>query len=152
MKPLAYIMTALALALSLPPSVFDSANVDPDLLSVEPLHPEPAVHTVKEMPGQEQNPGLAALEVMEQERLPAPAGKEATGQEHLPKYAGKAMTGQEYMLEYAGIAQQTNGCFDVMMGVGCRIQGQIPVWNQFAAVFATHFGITCPVGSNSLQL
>lgn len=168
MKPLVYIMAALglALALTLPPSVFDSANVDHELSTVAPLPPEPAVHAVtempeqehdaelatQEMPGQEHQPELAAQEVAEQALIPVPAGQEVTGQEPLPVYAGKAMTGQEYMLEHARVAQQTNGCFDVMMGMGCRIQSQIPVWNQFAAVFASHFGITCPVGTATLQL
>ncbi|MDE0096198.1 MAG: hypothetical protein OXS40_07435 [Gammaproteobacteria bacterium] len=182
MKPLVYIMAALglALALTLPPSVFESANVDHELSTVAPLPPEPAVHAVTEMPeqehdaelaaqempgqehqpklpaqemtGQEHQPELAAQEVTEQALIPVPAGQEVTGQEPLPVYAGKAMTGQEYMLEHARVAQQTNGCFDVMMGMGCRIQSQIPVWNQFAAVFASHFGITCPVGTATLQL
>ena len=168
MKPLVYIMAALglALALTLPPSVFDSANVDHELSTVAPLPPEPAVHAVtempeqehdaelaaQEMPGQEHQPELAAQEVTEQALIPVPAGQEVTGQEPLPVYAGKGMTGQEYMLEHARVAQQTNGCFDVMMGMGCRIQSQIPVWNQFAAVFASHFGITCPVGTATLQL
>ncbi len=168
MKPLVYIMAAmgLALALTLPPSVFDSANVDPELSTVPPLPPEPAVHAVAEMPeqehdaelaaqevpGQEHQPELPAQEVTEQAHIQVPAGQEVTGQEPLPLYAGKAMTGQEYMLEHARVAQQTNGCFDVMMGMGCRIQSQIPVWNQFAAVFASHFGITCPVGTATLQL
>ncbi|MYH90556.1 MAG: hypothetical protein F4128_07135 [Gammaproteobacteria bacterium] len=168
MKPLVYIMAALglALALTLPPSVFDSANVDHELSTVAPLPPEPAVHAVtempeqehdaelaaQEMPGQEHQPELAAQEMTEQALIPVPAGQEVTGQEPLPVYAGKGMTGQEYMLEHARVAQQTNGCFDVMMGMGCRIQSQIPVWNQFAAVFASHFGITCPVGTATLQL
>ncbi len=168
MKPLVYIMAALGLglALTLPPSVFDSANVDHKLSTVAPLPPEPAVHAVAEMPeqehdaelaaqevtGQEHQPELAAQEVTEQAHIPVPAGQEVTGQEPLRVYAGKAMTGQEYMLEHARVAQQTNGCFDVMMGMGCRIQSQIPVWNQFAAVFASQFGITCPVGTATLQL
>ncbi len=177
MKPLAYIMAAmgLALALTLPPSVLDSENVDQELSTVAPLPPEPAVHTVAEMPEQEHAAELAAQVVPGQEHQPELAAQEMTGQEHqpelavqevteqvhipvpagqepLPAYAGKAMTGQEYMLEHARVAQQTNGCFDVMMGMGCRIQSQIPVWNQFAAVFASHFGITCPVGTATLQL
>ncbi len=168
MKPLVYIMAAmgLALALTLPLSVFDSENVDPELSTVAPLPPEPAVHAVAEMPeqehdaelaaqevpGQEHQSELPAQEVTEQAHIQVPAGQEVTGQEPLPLYAGKAMTGQEYMLEHARVAQQTNGCFDVMMGMGCRIQSQIPVWNQFAAVFASHFGITCPVGTATLQL
>ena len=168
MKPLFYIMAAmgLALALTLPLSVFDSENVDPELSTVAPLPPEPAVHAVAEMPeqehdaelaaqevpGQEHQSELPAQEVTEQAHIQVPAGQEVTGQEPLPLYAGKAMTGQEYMLEHARVAQQTNGCFDVMMGMGCRIQSQIPVWNQFAAVFASHFGITCPVGTATLQL
>lgn len=154
MKPLVYIMAALglALALTLPPSVFDSANVDQELSTVAPLPPEPAVHAVAEMPEQEHDAELPAQEVTEQAHTPVPARQEVTGQEPLPVYAGKAMTGQEYMLEHARVAQQTNGCFDVMMGMGCRIQSQIPVWNQFAAVFASQFGITCPVGTATLQL
>ena len=168
MKPLVYIMAAmgLALALTLPLSVFDSENVDPELSTVAPLPPEPAVHAVAEMPeqehdaelaaqevpGQEHQSELPAQEVTEQAHIQVPAGQEVTGQEPLPLYAGKAMTGQEYMLEHARVAQQTNGCFDVMMGMGCRIQSQIPVWNQFAAVFASHFGITSPVGTATLQL
>lgn len=156
MKPLVYIMAALglglALALTLPPSVFDSANVDHELSTVAPLPPEPAVHAVTEMPEQEHDAELAAQEMPGQEHQPELAAQEVTGQEPLPVYVGKAMTGQEYMLEHARVAQQTNGCFDVMMGMGCRIQSQIPVWNQFAAVFASHFGITCPVGTATLQL
>ncbi|MDE0280802.1 MAG: hypothetical protein OXN16_06925 [Gammaproteobacteria bacterium] len=154
MNPLVYIMAALglALALTLPPSVFDSANVDHELSTVAPLPPEPAVHAVTEMPEQEHDAELAAQEMPGQEHQPKLPAQEMTGQEPLPVYAGKAMTGQEYMLEHARVAQQTNGCFDVMMGMGCRIQSQIPVWNQFAAVFASHFGITCPVGTATLQL
>ncbi len=154
MKPLVYIMAAmgLALALTLPPSVFDSANVDPELSTVAPLPLEPAVHAVAEMPEQEHDAELAAQEVPVQEHPPELPVQEVTEQEPLPVYAGKAMTGQEYMLEHARVAQQTNGCFDVMMGMGCRIQSQIPVWNQFAAVFASQFGFTCPVGTATLQL
>lgn len=154
MKPLVYIMAAmgLALALTLPPSVFDSANVDPGLSTVAPLHQEPAVHAVAEMPDHEHDAELAAQEMPGQEHPPELPAQEVTEQEPLPVYAGKAMTGQEYMLEHARVAQQTNGCFDVMMGMGCRIQSQIPVWNQFAAVFASQFGITCPVGTATLQL
>ena len=154
MKPLVYIMAALglALALTLPPSVFDSANVDHELSTVPPLPQEPAVHAVAEIPEQEHDAELAAQEMTGQEHQPDLTAQEVTGQEPFPVYAGKAVTGQEYMLEHARVAQQTNGCFDVMMGMGCRIQSQIPVWNQFAAVFASHFGITCPVGTATLQL
>ncbi len=108
MKSLIYIMAAMALSLS--PSVFESANVDPEQSSIAFTPPEPVTHAQEEVPG------------------------------------------QEHMLEYAGLAQQTNGCFDAMMGMGCRIQSQIPVWNRFAAMFASQLGITCPIGTDVLQL
>lgn len=49
-----------------------------------------------------------------------------------------------YMLEQAGTRVASNPCFETMMAMGCRIQSQIPIWNQFAAMFATTFGISCP--------
>ena len=54
-----------------------------------------------------------------------------------------------YMLESAGKQVGTNPCFETMMAMGCRIQSQIPIWNQFAAMFATTFGISCPTGGPS---
>ena len=142
MKTLVYAMAALvlAMALSLSPFLFDSENVEPEQPSVTSLTREPAAHPVEGTPEPEPVQEHAGQEVKEKEK------------EHNLILAGQEVTGQEYMLEHAELAQQTNGCFDVMMGMGCRIQSQVPIWNQFAAVFASHFGITCPVGTDILQL
>ena len=60
--------------------------------------------------------------------------------------------GQAFMLAHAQAAQPSNGCIDAMVGLGCRMQSQIPVWNRFAGMFAHRFGITCPVGPTSRLL
>lgn len=51
---------------------------------------------------------------------------------------------QTFMLEHADAPLSSNGCFEAMMAMGCRIQSQIPVWNRFAGIFAIQFGISCP--------
>lgn len=56
-----------------------------------------------------------------------------------------------YMLEQANTNMATNPCFETMMAIGCRIQSQIPIWNQFAAQFATMFGISCPAGGAGIS-
>ena len=59
---------------------------------------------------------------------------------------------QAFMLVHAQAAQPSNGCIDAMVGLGCRMQSQIPIWNRFAGMFAHRFGITCPVGPTSRLL
>ncbi|MDE0715439.1 MAG: hypothetical protein OXI10_11350, partial [Gammaproteobacteria bacterium] len=104
MKPLVYIMAALglALALTLPPSVFDSANVDHELSTVAPLPPEPAVHAVTEMPEQEHDAELAAQEMPGQEHQPKLPAQEMPGQEHQPKLAAQEVTEQALIPVPAG--------------------------------------------------
>ncbi len=66
---------------------------------------------------------------------------ESTSQNAVAKTAAEEPA---YMLESASNQNIANPCFESMMAIGCRIQSQIPIWNQFAAMFATTFGISCP--------
>ena len=84
----------------------------------------------------------------EQTRAPLSLLQSVTSMADAMEASRQATEEPAYMLEEANTNVASNACFQTMMAIGCRMQSQIPIWNQFAAQFATAFGISCPaVGS-----